>query len=99
MSIAFYFLDPEEGVRRKYVLENPHPDEVDHYRWVAEQVAAGADFPAVGLYDVREVDLDTGELGEKVNVLAKPDALKTIRQEKAHTAPADEQGDLLDDAA
>lgn len=94
-TIAVYYLDPVGGVRRKYVLPHAHAEQVAHYEWLAQQLATGARYRSVGLYDFAEVDLSTGrELRvEPVRVL-QPTAIKTIRIEQGEAAPV--QGDLLE---
>ncbi len=99
-QVAVYYLDPIEQVRRKFVLRRTEvdADEWTHYAEFIPGRLTGR-VRTVGLWGFREVDLETGQVGTaKVDILAQPQAIKTMRVEVVEDA-APVQGELLGEAA
>lgn len=97
--LCVYYLDPIEGRKRKYVMPQPPDEQVEHYLEVAAILAAGTRVRTVGLYGFCEEDLETGQLGGRVDVFAQPSGIKTIRVEGDEPAAAPVQQTLMEVAA
>lgn len=98
-TVAVYYVDPVEGRRRKFVLENPGDELVRHYLWVADSVAGGR-VRSVGLYDFREEDVASGRRGPVIPVfIAQPTGIRTIRVEEDLAVVEHEQTALIEEAA